>query len=325
MATLARPPPLIDPWPPLELAGWKDTRDTLQRCLQIAGKLRIALTPPTNHWWNAGLQLTARGLTTLALPWRGGAFELAFDLIDHEVVLQTSWDDRHIHALGGQTVADFYRELLAALRAMGVEPEIWDVPVEVTDRTPLHADTHHAAYDPDAVRRFFQVLLSVHNVLDRFRAGFTGKASPVQFYWGGCDLSVSLYSGRGAPPREGDAILRESSTEEYFSVGFWPGDERYPDAAFFAYCSPEPEEFRDGNLAPAAATYEPRLGEFILPYQAVRQSPDPDKTLLSFCESAYHRAASLARWDRAKLERPLILPKPRSRPFDAEEPAPQGG
>ena len=296
-------------WPALPLQQWKDTCTTLHMWTQIVGKVRLALTPLLNHWWNVPLYVTTRGLTTSAIPYRDRPFELRFDFLDHQLVLQTSDGPPKLLPLSPMAVADFYQKVMAMLRSSGIEVKIWRMPVEVPDPIPFDEDRVHASYDPEAAHRFWKILLNVHCVFEEFRSRFTGKCSPIHFFWGSFDLAVTRFSGRPAPERPGaDRITREAYSHEVSSVGFWPGSGVITDAAFYSYAAPEPSGFRNCPVRPAAARYETQIGEFIVMYDAVRTSASPGTTLLDFCQSTYEAAATLAKWDRPALERPAQTP-----------------
>jgi hypothetical protein len=290
-------------WPALPLAQWADTCATLHRWTQIAGKVKLRLTPLVNHWWNVPLFVGARGLTTGAIPYRGRTFSLRFDFVDHGLVLETDAGIVDRLPLRPQSVAAFYAECLAMLARAGVDVAIWRMPVEIPDPVPFDEDVAHTSYDRDAVGRFFRVLLSADRVFGEFRAGFIGKCSPVQFFWGSFDLAVTRFSGRRAPARDGaDAITREAYSHEVSSVGFWPG-EGYEDAAFYSYTAPEPPGFRDAGGMPDGAFYDTKVGEYIVMYDHVRSAPSPSAALLAFCRATYEAGADRAGWDRAALER----------------------
>jgi len=290
-------------WPALPLAEWKDTYATLHMWTQIVGKVRLALTPLVNHWWNVPLYVNARGLTTSLMPYKNTPFELAFDFHDHQLVLCTSAGLRKELPLAAMPVAEFYRRVMDLLSSNGIAVKIWPMPVEVPDPIRCDEDRVHAAYDPDAVHRFWRILLSVSRVFEEFRSRFVGKSSPVHFFWGSFDLAVKRFSGRPAPERPGaDPITREAYSHEVSSVGFWPGSGTITGPAFYSYAAPEPAGFRDWKVRPAAAHYDPP-GEFILMYDDVRSLPSPDAALLEFCQSTYEGAATLGKWDRAALER----------------------
>ena len=293
-----------DPWPALPLESWKDTCSTLHMWSQIVGKVRLALTPLVNHWWNVPLYVNARGLTTSAIPYRNAAFEIWFDFIDHQLVLQTSCGSRKTLPLAPRTVADFHQEFMGMLRSSGIEVRIWRMPVEIPNPIPFDKDRVHASYDPEAVQKFWRILLSVQDVFDEFRSRFIGKCSPVHFFWGSFDLAVTRFSGRRAPARPGaDHITQEAYSHEVSSVGFWPGSGSITGPAFYSYAAPEPEAFRNAPLQPESAHYDTQISEFILMYDDVRSTASPGATLLEFCQSTYQAGATLAKWDRDALER----------------------
>lgn len=290
-------------WPALPLDSWKDTYATLHMWTQIVGKVRLRLAPMVNHWWNVPLYVTTSGLSTSRIPYGERAFELRFDFMRHQLVLETSDGLVKTLPLAARTVAGFYQEFMAMLRAAGIEVKIWKMPVEIPDPIPFDQDRSHASYDAPSVEKFWRILLSVDTVLNRFRSGFIGKSSPVHFFWGSFDLAVTRFSGRRAPERPGaDAMTREAYSHEVSSVGFWPGA-GFAGPAFYSYAVPEPPGFRQALVRPGAARYEPQLGEFILMYDDVRASPSPGAALLDFCESTYDAAARLGNWDRGALER----------------------
>ena len=291
-------------WPPLPLESWRDTCATLHLWTQIVGKVRLRLTPLVNHWWNVPLYVTARGLTTSRIPYGESAFEIWFDFIRHQLVLETSDGDVHKLDLQPRSVADFYHEFLAMLHTAGIDIHIWRMPVEIPNPIPFDEDREHASYDRDAVERFWRILLSVDAVFHQFRASFIGKSSPVHFFWGSFDLAVTRFSGRRAPDRPGaDAVTREAYSHEVSSVGFWPGGGDIKDAAFYSYAAPEPTGFKQAPVGPPAAGYSQQLSEFLLMYEDVRRSSSPTASLLDFCRSTYDAAADLGKWDRDALER----------------------
>jgi hypothetical protein len=291
-------------WPALPLNEWKDTCATLHMWTQIVGKIRAEFAPLINHWWNVPLYVNARGLTTSLIPYGDRPFELTFDFIDHELVLQSSGGSHSALPLRPMPVADFYEKVFAMLRSSGIEVEIWRVPVEVPDPIAFDEDRVHASYDSDAVQRFWKILLNVQSVFGDFRSSFIGKCSPVHFFWGSFDLAVTRFSGRPAPERPGaDPVTHEAYSHELSSVGFWPGSGNIADPAFYSYTSPEPSGFRDWSVQPAAARYDRQLGEYILMYDDVRSSASPSATLLDFCQSTYEAAATLGKWERRALER----------------------
>ena len=291
-------------WPALPLEQWKDSYATLHMWTQIVGKVRLALTPLINHWWNVPLYVNARGLTTSAIPYPNRPFELCFDFLDHQLVLQMSDGSRTMLPLTAMTVADFYQKVLEMLRSSGIEVKIWRMPVEVPDAIPFDEDRVHASYDPEAAQRFWRILLNVQGVFEEFRSRFIGKDSPIHFFWGSFDLAVTRFSGRRAPERPGaDRVTREAYSHEVSSVGFWPGGGNITGPAFYSYSAPEPAGFREWPVRPAEARYDPQLGEFILMYDDVRTSASPSATLLDFCQSTYEAGATLGKWDRGALER----------------------
>ena len=295
---------LPESWPSLPRESWKDTCATLHMWTQIVGKVRLALTPRVNHWWNVPLYVSSRGLSTSTIPYGDRAFEIEFDFIDHKLDIRLSDGVTRELALKPRSVADFYHDFMAALRACGIEVEIWKMPVEVPDPIPFDADRIHAAYDPEYAHRFWRILLSVDSVCQEFRSRFIGKSSPVHFFWGSFDLAVTRFSGRRAPERVGaDSITREAYSHEVISGGFWPGGGEIRDAAFYCYAAPEPAGFAQQTVRPRAAFYHPNLKEFLLMYDEVRATPSPSQTLLEFLESTYEAGANLAKWDRQGLER----------------------
>jgi hypothetical protein len=291
-------------WPPLALAQWQDTCATLHLWTQVVGKIRLALTPLVNHWWNVPLYLSARGLTTSPIPYRDQPFELCFDFVDHQLVLQMSNGSRKMLPLHPMSVADFYQEVMRMMQASGIEVRIWRMPVEVPNPIPFDEDRVHASYDPEAAQRFWRILLAVRCVFEEFRSRFVGKCSPIHFFWGSFDLAVTRFSGRRAPERPGaDRITREAYSHEVSSVGFWPGGGNIPGPAFYSYTAPEPSGFRQWQVQPRVARYDSQLGEFLLMYDDMRSSDSPGATLLDFCQSTYEAGATLGNWDRQELER----------------------
>ncbi len=300
---------MTERWPELPYAAWKDTRDTLHLWTQAVGKVRLALTPWLNHSWHVTLTVTARGLTTSPIPWQGGAFQIDFDFIDHVLWIRTSGGAFRQIMLLPMPVAMFYDSLMSALRDLGIAVSLNTMPCEIPDCLPFEQDTVHRAYDADYANRFWRVLLAAHEVFARFRTGFIGKASPVHFFWGSFDLAVTRFSGRTAPRHPGgvphlpNSVAREAYSHEVSSAGFWPGGGGpVDDAAFYSYAYPAPEGFADAAVKPEAAFFHKALGEFLLPYDAMRAAPDPDAALMDFLVSTYEAAANLAHWDRAALE-----------------------
>ncbi len=290
-------------WPELKYEEWSDTIATLHMWSQIVGKVRLKLTPLVNHWWNVPLYISARGLTTSAIPYEGRAFEMYFDFIAHKLTLETSDGLTKTIKLEPISVADFYRQFEGMLKSAGIDVRIWKMPVEIPNPIAFDADRMHASYDPEYANRFWRVLVASSKVLHEFRAGFVGKCSPVHFFWGSFDLALSRFSGRRAPRREGaDRMTAEGYSHELSSVGFWPGNDKMP-ASFYSYAAPSPQGFGDSRVRPEAAYFHKELGEFLLPYENVRQSDSPEMALLEFCHSTYEAAATLGNWDREALER----------------------
>ena len=305
-------------WPHLPLDSWRDTYETLHRWLQIVGKIQLARTPRTNHFWNVAFQVTARGLASPAIPRDGGSFTFDMDFVDHQLVVKTSEGAVRSLSFQPRTVAAFEREVFSMLESLGIRVEIWDQPVELqSEAIPFSEDRVHGAYDPEAVQRWWRIVARSAAVFERFRAGYVGKASPVHFFWGSFDLAVSRYSGRRAPARQGAGIIEaEAYSHEVSSVGFWPGDARFPEPAYFAYCVPKPAGLEHASIRPEGAFWHEGLGEFVLPYDVVRQAASPADTLLAFCESTYAAGADLGGWDRAALEREAFRPPAVERPAD---------
>ncbi len=302
-------------WPALPLAAWRDTCATLHLWTQIVGKLRVAQTPWLNHSWHSALYVTARGLTTSPIPHAGGVFEAEFDFIAHALALRTDRGGEERVPLRPQSVADLYAEVMAALARLGVPCAIDRMPNELPEAIPLDQDRVHSAYDADYAQRFWRVLVQADRVFKQFRTGFLGKASPVHFFWGSFDLAVTRFSGRRAPlhpggvPHLSDAVAREAYSHEVSSAGFWPGGGAVDDAAFYSYAYPAPPGFDKAAVRPDAAFFQTQLGEFILPYDAVRTAPKPDETLLVFLQSTYDAAADLGKWERAALECAMGVPR----------------
>jgi len=291
-------------WPSLPLDSWKDTYATVHMWTQIVGKVRLRLTPLVNHWWNVPLYVTARGLSTLRIPYGERSFELWFDFIKHQLVLETSDGVSKTLPLAPRPVAELYKEFMSMLRSAGIEVKIWPMPVEILNPIRFDQDRVHASYDARSMEKFWRILLSVDSVFNQFRAEFIGKSSPVHFFWGSFDLAVTRFSGRRAPERPGaDAITREAYSHEVSSVGFWPGGGDIKDAAFYSYAAPEPQGFKTARVRPDAAFYHKQVGEFLLMYEDLRTAKSPSTSLLDFCQSTYEAAASLGNWDRDALER----------------------
>ncbi len=301
---------LTDPvWPSLPLTAWQETQETLHLWTQIIGKIRLVLSPQLNHWWQSTLYVTPRGLTTSSIPYGTRNFQISFDFLDHHLKIETGDGITRKIELAPRSVADFYREVLRTLKELSIEVRIWTMPQEVQEPIPFDQDDKHAAYDPEYAQRFWRILTQADRVMTAFRSPFVGKSSPVHFFWGSFDLAVTRFSGRRAPehpggvPNMADWVTREAYSHEVSSFGFWPGSGTVVEPVFYAYAYPEPEGFRDYSVRPKEAFYSPEMQEFVLPYEAMRQSDDPDTTLLAFLQSTYEATASLGNWDRATLER----------------------
>ncbi|HEX9013993.1 MAG TPA: DUF5996 family protein [Anaerolineaceae bacterium] len=297
--------------PALPFEAWRGTHDTLHLWTQVVGKIRLALAPMLNHWWQSTLYLTPRGLTTSPMPCGSEAVQIDFDFFDHQLLIQSSSGASRTMPLAGHSVASFYHGVMDALRELGVETTIWTVPVEVDVRIPFEQDETHAQYDPEYAHRFWRALFLIDRVLKTFRARFTGKASPVHFFFGSFDLAATRYSGRPAPLIQSAYhvalyVMRETYVREESSCGFWPG-EGLGEPAFYAYTYPEPVGYREYPVQPAEAYYHPTLREFILPYDAVRASPRWEEMLTSFLQSTYEAGANLASWDRDALENSYLI------------------
>jgi uncharacterized protein DUF5996 len=298
----------IDSWPELPLSEWKDTLATLHMWTQIVGKIRLKLSPLENHWWNVPLYVTSRGLTTSAIPYNDRLFQISFDFIDHLLVIETTDGSIKTIALQPRSVAEFYRETMAALESLKVPVTIWTTPVEVPDRTPFEEDQKHATYDPEYAQRCWRILVQASRVLTKFRSRFIGKVSPVHFFWGAFDMAVTRFSGRPAPlhpgvPNCGVFVMQEAYSHEVSSCGFWPGGGLVDEPSFYAYTYPEPQGFKDYPIQPSEAFYHTGISEFLLPYDVVRSSKSHDEVLLNFLQSTYEAAATCANWDRRALER----------------------
>ena len=300
-------------WPSLPLNDWADTQATVHRWTQIVGKTRLEFAPMENHWWQVVLYVTSNGLTTSPIPYRDGrTFAVSFDFIEHQLMAGTSDGERRAMRLEARSVADFYAEYRQMLQDIGIAVRIFPVPMELPDTLRFDQDRLHASYDPAAANRAWQVLVRVDRVLKEFRARFLGKVSPSNFWWGAFDLACTRFSGRPAPLHPGgvancpDYVMREGYSHECISAGWWPGTAGGPidQPAFYAYSYPEPAGYDISRVDPAAAYYDTQLREWILPYESVRAADDPDEAVLQFLQSTYIGAADLAKWDRARLERP---------------------
>jgi hypothetical protein len=290
-------------WPALPYEAWKDTYATLHMWTQVVGKVALALAPPLNHSWAIALHLTPRGLTTRPLAYGARSFTMEFDFLAHQLVIRTTDGDRRALPLAPRSVADFYREVLATLDALSLPVKIWPVPVEIPAPIPFAEDTGHHSYEPEFAQRFWRILVQVERVFTGARCRFVGKSSPAHFFWGSFDFAVTRFSGRPAPPREGPAFMRDAYSHEVISHGFWPGGGTLLEPVFYAYAVPEPAGLKEASVAPAAAYYHREMGEFVLPYEAIRTAPSPDQAIAAFVDSTYEQAATLAGWDRAALER----------------------
>ncbi len=294
-------------WPELRWEDWSATADTLHMWTQIVGKTRLALSPLQAHWWNVPLYVSARGLSTSAMPYGADFLDIEFDFVNHQLLFRTSTGLSAYQPLRAQSVADFYTEYQKTLADLGVSVAIYATPVELGSPIPFAEDTTHASYDPDAAHHFWRILMRSDQIFQKFSSSFLGKISPVHFFWGSFDLAVTRFSGRPAPPREGaDAITREAYSHEVISAGFWPGNGGYGKAAFYCYAAPSPTGLDAATIQPAQAFFDRGLGEFILLYDDLRNSSSPDDSLLAFLQSTYDAAANLAQWDRTALERPSI-------------------
>ena len=294
-------------WPDITHANWAQTTSALHLFTQVLGKIRLTTTPWINHAWHVPLYINARGLTTSLMSHKGIDFEMRLDFITHDVMIETTTGQTRRVDLGPGTMSNFYGSVMAQLRAIDVDLVIHTTPSEIKDAVPFERDGEHRPFDREAVTRFWHALVSMHRVFTEFRAGFRGKCSPVHFFWGSFDLAVTRFSGRNAPPHPGgvpnfpDWAAREAYSHEVSSAGFWPGGDG-SDAIFYSYAYPKPEGFENASVMPEAATWSHELGEFVLPYAAVRDASDPDAALMAFLQSTYEAAANAANWDRSALE-----------------------
>jgi hypothetical protein len=264
----------------------------------------MVLSPPENHWWNVALYVTPAGLNTSPIPYAGGAFDVEFDFVTHNLRMRTSRGGQHTIPLYPRAVADFYAEYMACLHSLGIEVAFRPVPEEFDDTTPYDQDRHHASYEKEPVECFHRILTGCDHAFKKFRGGFVGKSSPVHFFWGSFDLTVTRFCGRAAPPRAGMGhVMAEAYSHEEISCGFWPGDRRYPHAAFYAYASPSPAGYEKQAVRPDGACWDAAMGEFLLRYDDVRAAASPEQAILDFCQSTYQSAATLAGWDHEALER----------------------
>lgn len=298
--------PTDNAWPALRVADWEPTRDTLHMWTQIVGKIRLAHSPLVNHWWQVTFYVSPRGLTTSSIPYRNRLFDMEFDFVDHVLAIRTSDGGSGSVALASKSVAEFYDETFTALRQLGIDTRISATPNEVDPAIPFARDHQHASYDAEAANLFWRQLIQAHRVINDFRSHYIGKVSPVHFFWGSFDMACTRFSGRPAPEHPGGApncadwVMVEGYSHELSSCGFWPGGGE--EGAFYAYAYPEPDGFADYPVSPDAAFYSKDFRQFLLPYEAVRTSAEPDRDLMNFLQSTYAAAADLAGWDRAALE-----------------------
>jgi hypothetical protein len=296
-------------WPALPYTEWKDTCSTLHMWTQIVGKIRLSCTPWTNHSWHVALYVTARGLTTSPIPHKGKIFEIDFDFVDHELLIETNQGELRKLPLRPQSVADFYSEIMKAMRELNLEVHITKIPNEVAEGIPFDQDQKHHSYDRESANRFWQALTQVDRVFKAFRTRFIGKVSPIHFFWGSFDMAMTRFSGRKAPEHPGgvpnlpDWVVREAYSHEVSSAGFWPGGDQSPNAVFYSYAYPEPEGYSTTKVKPEKAFYSAEMKEFFLPYDEVRNAASPDSLLMEFLQSTYEAAANNGAWDREALER----------------------
>jgi len=297
--------PAPTPWPELRVGAWRDTYATLLLYTQVVGKIRLALAPKTNQWWNVTLYVAARGLTTSPMPYRDRLLQITFDLIDHRLVVEDSEGNVRSLSLAARPVCVFYADLMSMLAGIGVDVHIWPQPQECPVTTPFTDDREHSHYDRQAVRTFWQALRRIEPVFQQFRSRFRGKSSPVHFFWGAFDLAVSRFVGRRAPERKAK-VDRDAYDEEVISLGFWPGDPWTggTEALFYSYTVPEPAALATAPIRPGAAQWSPTLKEFVLPYDDVRRADDPAATILDFAQTTYDAGATLAGWNREALAYP---------------------
>jgi hypothetical protein len=295
-------------WPVINFDHWKDTLATVHLWTQIVGKIRLRKMPWLNHSWHVTLYVTPSGLSTGSVPYQYGVFQIDFDFIQHQLIITTSTGKKAMQALQPETVASFYKSLFEKLGMLEIDVNITTTPCELTTAIDFGHDEIHKSYDAQSVQDYWHALVKVHNVFTRFRSRFTGKCSPVHFFWGAFDLAVTRFSGRNAPQHPGTApnmpavVMQEAYSKEVSSCGFWPGNEQYPHAVFYAYCYPATPAFSEYKVAPESAFYSAEMGEFLLPYEVVQQSDNPEEVLFSFLQSTYEAAANTGNWDRKALE-----------------------
>lgn len=304
MTMMSREKTIEELWPALPFETWADTCETLHMWTQIVGKVRLALSPHVNHWWQVPLYVSARGLTTSPIPYKQSMFEVNFDFIDHNLSIITSDGTSKTLPLISRSVARFYLEFMGSLQALGIQVSINTLPSEVQNPIRCDEDHMHASYDPEYAHRFWRILVQTDRIFKEFRGRFIGKVSPVHFFWGSFDLAVTRFSGRLAPPRpEADSITREAYSHEVISHGFWPGNRAFPYPAFYSYTAPAPAGLELASIQPDRAFYSTEMGEFFLKYDDLRALEHPEQALLAFLQSTYEAGADLAHWDRKALER----------------------
>jgi hypothetical protein len=300
---ILQPADQVEIWPALPYEAWKDTYETLHLWTQIVGKVRLELSPFQNHWWHVTFYVAPRGLTTTAIPYRKGSFDVTFDFVEHQLVIHTSEGVTAKIPLIPRSVASFYREFTDRLHALGIEVSINPVSCELPSPVRCDVDEEHASYDPVYAHRFWRILEQTDTIMRRYRSMFIGKSSPVHFFWGGFDLALTFFSGRRAPARQGaDRVQREAYSHEVISCGFWPGDARFPAPAYYAYSAPVPSGLSTASVRPEQAFYSQELGEFLLRYDDVRTATAPEAALLEFFQSTYEAGTTFAHWDREALE-----------------------
>ncbi len=294
---------MMETWSTLAFETWSDTRATLHLWTQVVGKVKLELCPFLNQWWEVTFFLTARGLTTGPIPYRAESFEVIFDFLSHNLIINMSDGRTQEMTLEPRTVADFYHLFMETLTTLEIDVTISTLPVELPEPINFEKDTVHASYDRTAVQKWWRIMLATGRVMDRFRTPFHGKSSPVQFYWGGFDLDETRFSGKAVtPPSYGGRIMKYGENEENFAIGFWPGTEQFPHASYYAYMSPAPEKIAEVHVEPKSASFNAKMGEFILLYDDVRTASSPEETLLTFFQSTYEASATLAGWNRTTLE-----------------------
>ncbi|MEP6684293.1 MAG: DUF5996 family protein [Parafilimonas sp.] len=299
---------VITNWPDIDFNNWKDTLSTVQLWTQIVGKIRLKAMPWLNHSWHVTLYVTAQGLSTGSMPFEDGIFEIGFNFQQHILLITTSNGNEEEMELYPRSVADFYKELFNKLKKAGIDINIYPVPNEIENAIPFEKDEMHKTYNKEQVQNYWKALVQVHNVFIKFRAGFSGKCSPVHFFWGAFDLAVTRFSGRQAPEYSGAVpniplrVMQEAYSHEVSSCGFWPGSEAFPNAAFYAYCYPTPKDFSEQPVEPEEAFYSNEMGEFFLLYDVVRKSANPEETLMRFLNTTYEAAANTGNWNRTMLE-----------------------